>query len=776
MMTATLVTASLGLGGVEVQASEKTAGYVSGSDLTENVTAGPVKDQVLPDENQYKYQKDELAAFCHFGPNTFNEVEWGENYGDKAPSEIFTLKDDFDAETMVNALKEAGFKKLIVTAKHHDGFCIWNSAYTDYDVAATNYKNGNGDILEEISAACTAADMDMGLYLSPWDIHDPSYGYKDENGNPTTPDKDVKDYNEYYDNQLKEILGNNKYGNGGRFVEVWMDGAKGSGANAQEYDFEQWFRTIQLYEGIGAGYPADCMLFGAQDYTTVRWIGNENGIAGKNTWSKSKVDTIKHTINSNQSGDCTIGFKDGNKWTVPEADARITSGWFWGTKKKTPKSIKDLGDMYFQSVGHNATLLLNVPPNSRGTIDTAILDRLKEFGDNIKETFSVNLAAGTGVEISASSVRGNSKAYTPDHVVDGDDATYWTTNDGENSGSLLIDFGSIKSFDVVSIEEAIQFGQRIDHYKIEYRKGTGGDWITLEEGETIGAKRLCRVGAVNGRQVKITVKTDVGKVPVLSEAGIYKASKSFEVAGAAPEGMDVIDIGEIPDSESNLGFDFNGTWHDESGAGFIGGTNKWAKEGASLNLKFHGTKVYLLGTVDPGHGTVQIQIDDGEVITVDTKAGTRATGQRWYTSQDLEDKDHTLKLQVTGSAVGIEAAYVINNGGNGMIELEHAGYQMNEDETIDVVINRVGGTKGIVSAVLQPNPGTAIQDDYDTENIPTVIFKDGENRATAQVITKRNTNETGDLFFSIELIDARNGLIIGFQNKAKVIIKDTESK
>ena len=342
----------------------------------------------MPDKNQFRYQKEELAAFCHFGPNTFNEIEWGEHYGDKKPSEIFTLKQDFDAETLVKTLKDAGFKKLIVTAKHHDGFCIWDSEHTEYDVAASGYKDANGqsDILAEISKACTDQNMDMGLYLSPWDIHDESYGYYDENHKPTDKEHDHLDYNEYYDNQLKEILGNEKYGNKGHFVEVWMDGAKGNGANAQEYDFKRWFNTIQENEGIKAGYDADCMLFGAEAYTTVRWIGNELGIAGKDTWSKSTVDKEKNTINSNKQGNATVGFEDGNQWTVPEADARITSGWFWGTTKNTPKTMDELSDMYFNSVGHNATLLLNIPPNNQGTVDKAILDRVTEFGNNIKET------------------------------------------------------------------------------------------------------------------------------------------------------------------------------------------------------------------------------------------------------------------------------------------------------------------------------------------------------------------------------------------------------
>ena len=272
----TTVFGSIGTTTVTVSAA---SGEVTDADCADNNTDAPAADEVVPDANQYKYQKDELAAFCHFGPNTFNEVEWGENYGDRSPADIFTLTNDFDADTLVSTLKNAGFKKIIVTAKHHDGFCIWNSAYTDYCVKNTNYKSGQGDVLAEISAACTKYELDMGLYLSPWDIHEPSYGYYDANGNPTTKENDAKDYNDYYNNQLTEILSNDKYGNNGHFVEVWMDGAKGSGANAQEYDFTRWFNTIQKYEGKAAHYDADCMLFGAGAYTTVRWIGNEDGVA-----------------------------------------------------------------------------------------------------------------------------------------------------------------------------------------------------------------------------------------------------------------------------------------------------------------------------------------------------------------------------------------------------------------------------------------------------------------------------------------------------------------
>ena len=777
MLLAGIVTTTGFMGGTVTLRAAETTNWIGDEGLNGSAEA-PAADDVVPDKNQFRYQKEELAAFCHFGPNTFNEIEWGEHYGNKAPSEIFTLKNDFDAETLVKTLKDAGFKKLIVTAKHHDGFCIWDSKYTEYDVAASGYKDANGqsDILAEISAACTAENMDMGLYLSPWDIHDPSYGYKDENGKPVDPNsgKDKLDYNEYYNNQLQEILGNKKYGNNGHFVEVWMDGAKGSGANAQEYDFQRWFKTIQANEGIEAGFDADCMLFGAEAYTTVRWIGNELGIAGKDTWSKSKVDKNANTIDSNKQGNATVGFEDGNQWTVPEADARITSGWFWGTQKNTPKTMEELSDMYFNSVGHNATLLLNVPPNNQGTVDEAILKRVEEFGKNIKESFDENLAKAEGASVKVSSVRGNAQTYKPGNMIDENDDTYWTTDDGTKSGEILIDLGKETKFDVVSIEEAIQNGQRINNYKVEYRTGTEGAWTVLEEGQTIGAKRLCRTSETTARQIKITVGTTDGKVPMISEVGVYKTTEGMEKANPIPKGMEVIDVTDT-DLGDKKGFKFTGKWNPENQPQYINGTNTWANKDAELELKFHGTKAYFFGTVDPGHGTVEITVDDGEPVTVDTKASKRAVGQKWFETQDLKDGDHTIKLKVTGKAVGIEAAAVINNGGQGMIELESDSYTMNENETKSLKVKRVGGTKGRITAKLQPNPGTAIQDDYDTTLIPEIVLEEGQTETTADVKTRRNTNKTGDQYFTAEITDVNEGTILGFNKKAKITIKDMES-
>lgn len=775
----TTIFSSVGTTGVTVYAAEN---GVTDADCTDKDTAAPTPDDTVPDANQYKYQKDELAAFCHFGPNTFNELEWGFNqstqkklYEGRTPDEIFTLESDFDAETLVNTLKNAGFKKLIVTAKHHDGFCIWNSAHTGYDIASTSYKNGEGDILAEISEACTAANMDMGLYLSPWDVAESTFGSDGGSINNA--------YNEYYNNQLEEILSNPKYGNKGHFVEVWMDGANGYNNVPQTYNFEKWYATIQKYEGIEARYKADCMLFGAGTHTTVRWIGNENGFADDTTWAKSTIrDGQIYNDDSQRTGDYkgdptdgySNGYEDGNHWTVPEADARITSGWFWGTQKNTPRTLTNLAEMYFRSVGHNATLLLNVPPNNEGKVDKAIQDRVVEFGQNVQDTFKTNLAKADGTTITASNVRGNDIDFKPGNAVDDDDATYWTTDDGTTSGSLTIKWDSAKRFDVVSIEEAIQNGQHINSYKVEYKENDNASWQLMERGVTVGSKRLIRTSPISATQVRITVGTSTGKVPQLSEVGVYKASKGFQLSGAAPDGMDSTSVND----KTKFKFSSSG-WNPQTGPTYINGQNTWSNQAdASFTYEFDGTKVYLMGTKDPNHGQADVYIDnmDTPVATIDTHDTVRSTGAKIFESADLKNGHHKLKLVAkTTAAIGVEAAYVINNDGKGMLEIENETYTMNEDSDLAVKIKRVGGTTGEITAKLEPNPGSAIQKHFDTELISTVQFANGESEKVISRAAYANRVPTtdGDVYFTLEL--SSSSPVIGLASSAKVTILDADA-
>ena len=735
----------------------------------------PQQNAVRPNSAQYKYQKDELAAFCHFGPNTFNEIEWGEHYGNKAPSEIFTLTEDFDAENYVKTIKEAGFTRLVVTAKHHDGFCTWQSDLTEYDMGGvTQYKGGKGDILAELSAACTKYDLDMGLYLSPWDIHDPSYGYSNGEapGIGTSTDPKVN-YNFYYDGQLREILGNSKYGNNGKFVEVWMDGAKGSGANAQVYDFQRWYNTIHELEGD------DCQIFQGGDFAGIRWIGNENGLAHDTTWGPCKTDkNAKDGFNTNLSGGYSKGFPDGDKWLVPEADARITSGWFWGTTKNTPKTLTDLGNMYFQSVGHGAPLLLNVPPNNKGKLDAAIADRVREFGQNIKDSFKddltrANKSGRAAATAEASSTWNDNEAYGASKVLDGKDDTYWCAKNAANQ-SLTVKLPKPTTFDVVSIEEAIQNGQRISGFTVSYQTEENGAWTEFGRGGTIGAKRLVRGTAVTATAVKVTFTThNFGdenlNLPQISEMGLFKASRGFEKPAPLPEGMVGIDNAEMTKT---------GNWNDEKIDGCFKGTSMWTTQsGATASFKFTGTKFAIVGTKDPNHGTFTVSIDGGAAQTINTHDSVRTVPALLFESDTLEAREHNVVVTATGT-VGIDAAAYLNNGSTGMFDFTETNVTMDEDSTHAFTIRRTGGSKGSVTLVVQPEPGSAIQDNFDTTP-QEVTFADGETEKQVNIKTRRvvtGSAADGDKQFSVSLaVKTGEGAVIGYHGVADVTITDLDA-
>ena len=734
----------------------------------------PQQNAVRPNSAQYKYQKDELAAFCHFGPNTFNEIEWGEHYGNKAPSEIFTLTEDFDAENYVKTIKEAGFTRLVVTAKHHDGFCTWQSDLTEYDMGGvTQYKGGKGDILAELSAACTKYDLDMGLYLSPWDIHDPSYGYSNGEapGIGTSTDPKVN-YNFYYDGQLREILGSSKYGNNGKFVEVWMDGAKGSGANAQVYDFQRWYNTIHELEGD------DCQIFQGGDFAGIRWIGNENGLAHDTTWGPCKTDkNAKDGFNTNLSGGYSKGFPDGDKWLVPEADARITSGWFWGTTKNTPKTLTDLGNMYFQSVGHGAPLLLNVPPNNKGKLDPAIADRVREFGQNIKDSFKddltrANKSGRAAATAEASSTWNDNEAYGASKVLDGKDDTYWCAKNAANQ-SLTVKLPKPTTFDVVSIEEAIQNGQRISGFTVSYQS-SDGTWTDFGSGGTIGAKRLLRGTAVTATAVKIKFNTynfsdQNVRLPQISEVGLFKASRGFEKPAPLPEGMTGIDNTEMTKT---------GKWNDEKIDGCFKGTSMWTTQsGATASFKFTGTKFAIVGTKDPNHGTFTVSIDGGAAQTINTHDSVRTVPALLFESDTLEAREHNVVVTATGT-VGIDAAAYLNNGSTGMFDFTETNVTMDEDSTHAFTIRRTGGSKGSVTLVVQPEPGSAIQDNFDTTP-QEVTFADGETEKQVNIKTRRvvtGSAADGDKQFSVSLaVKTGEGAVIGYHGVADVTITDLDA-
>ena len=440
----------------------------------------------LPSQAQLDYLEDELATFIHFGPNTFYDQEWGS--GQENPKRFNPAK--LDAHEWVRVLKETGFKKLILVVKHHDGFVLYQTAHTDYSVKASPWRDGKGDLLLEVSKAATEFDMDMGVYLSPWDAHSPLYHVDRE-----------ADYNAYYLAQLKEILSNPAYGNAGKFTEVWMDGARGEGAQKVNYEFETWFETIRDLQG-------DCLIFSTEG-TSIRWIGNERGYAGDPLWQKVKPDQLgtEAELDYLQHGD-----PSGTLFSIGEADVSLRPGWFYH-EDQDPKSLEELVEIYFHSVGRGTPLLLNIPPNQDGLFDEKDIQRLYEFAAYRDTLYREDLALGAKVSGPALS-----PDYACHHLTDGLETSSWAS-DAELPIQLELDLGALKTFDVIELREDLNLGQRIAAFRVQVE--LDGVWQEFGSGYTVGYKRLLRGSVVEAQKIRVTI-TEAQALPLLTKISLYK--------------------------------------------------------------------------------------------------------------------------------------------------------------------------------------------------------------------------------------------------------------
>ena len=453
-----------------------------------------VADAVKPSPRQLAYQQMEVIGFAHFTVNTFTDLEWG--IGTESPA-IFNPT-EFDAKQWVQACKDAGIKQLILTAKHHDGFCLWPSKLTEHSVKNSPWQNGKGDMVKEVSDACREAGIKFGIYLSPWDRHEPKYG--------------TAEYNDFYKGQLRELLTNY-----GEISEVWLDGAKGENAKDMTYDFQGYWKIVRELQ-------PNAVLF-SDEGPDVRWIGNEKGFAGETNWSK--LDTSKVSIGTSETAYLNTGDPNGSSWVVGECDVSIRPGWFYHPKEDFQvKSVEQLLDIYYKSVGRNGVLLLNIPPDRRGLFHENDVARLKEFRKAVDETFKTNLASGKTIE--ASNTR--SSAYPASNLTDNGLTTYWATDDSVSQATLMLDLAAPATFDRILLGEGIEFGQRINTFTVEAL--IDGKWTPLANGTTIGYKRLLRFDPVTTKQVRVTVSTE-GKTIVLSEFGLYKASAGERIKTAA---------------------------------------------------------------------------------------------------------------------------------------------------------------------------------------------------------------------------------------------------
>jgi alpha-L-fucosidase len=451
----------------------------------------------VPSEQQMAWHEMELNAFIHFTTNTFTGLEWG--MGSEKES-VFNPT-SIHAEEWVTALKDAGFKQVILTCKHHDGFCLWPSKFTEHSVKNSPYKEGKGDVVKEVSDACKKLDMRFGVYLSPWDRNNADYG------KPA--------YLEYYRNQLKEL-----FTNYGPVREMWFDGANGGsgyygGANetrkinsATYYD---WPATIALVRSI---QPK--VIFFSDAGPDLRWVGNERGLAGLTNWDIINNDTL-YAGKAGVDKLLNTGSEDGNKWIPAEVDVSIRPGWFYHQKEDSlVKSPERLFDIYLTSVGRGSVLLLNVPPDQRGRFHENDIKSLQGFRRILDTEFKTNLAKGASTK--ASSYRGNAATYDASKVTDGKKDTYWATDDNTLNGNIEIDLGKKQPVKYVLLQEYIRLGQRVKSFSVDAWQQDG--WKEVASGTTIGYKRILKLSPVETNKIRVNIK-DAKACPTLSAVEVF---------------------------------------------------------------------------------------------------------------------------------------------------------------------------------------------------------------------------------------------------------------
>ncbi len=456
-------------------------------------------NDVVPGSVQLEYQQMETIGFIHFTVNTFTNKEWG--YGDEDPK-LFNPT-QLNAEQWVLAAKSAGLKELILTAKHHDGFCLWPSKYTEHSIKNSPYKNGKGDIIREFADACKKHGMKVGLYLSPWDRNYKDYG--------------KAEYITYYRNQLTELL--TQYGD---INEIWFDGANGGdgyygGANQirkiDSRTYYDWDSTFALVKKL---QPDICIFSDAGP--DVHWIGNENGYAGNTFWSTINKDEL--IIGNSDQAYLNSGDPEGKNWIIGQCDVSIRPGWFYHKEEDSlVKSPQELVDIYYKSVGRNAVLLINLPPDERGLISENDIDSLRAFKQILDETFAHDIADGANV--SANNFRSKNEIFSPENVLDNDPKTYWATDDSVLPAELTLSFDKERQFDRIMIQEPIQLGQRISKFQLEVFHGK--EWKTVFEGTTIGYKRLIRIKPVYASKVRLRI-LQANNTVAISGFGLYKSS------------------------------------------------------------------------------------------------------------------------------------------------------------------------------------------------------------------------------------------------------------
>jgi len=464
----------------------------------------------VPTLEQIQWQKMETYAFIHFGLNTFNNLEWG--YGD-TPASTFNPT-DLNCNQWVSTLKAAGLKGVILTAKHHDGFCLWPTKTTEYSVKNSPWRNGKGDMVKELSDACKRQGLKFGVYLSPWDRHSEYYG--------------KEEYIKMYHEQIKELISNY-----GPLFEYWFDGANGGdgwygGAKEKRsIDSKTYYQFDKALEMIKTKHPS-AMIFGGS-HPDIRWIGNESGFAGETNWA----------LMSDGNWTFGRGMKEGKKWLPAECDVSIRPGWFYHPwEDKQVRSVGNLINLYYQTVGRNSNFLLNFPVALSGKIHPVDSTRIVEWQQAMKNEFKVNVLKGA--KVTASNTRGN--LYAAAKVTDGNWDTYWATSDGVNQGSLTFNLKKPTAINRLMLQEYIALGQRVASFNVETE--TNSKWspiVTKDSMTTVGYKRILRFSTVNASSIRINF-TDAKGPLCINNIEAFLAPMLMEEPIITRNGKDVVKI------------------------------------------------------------------------------------------------------------------------------------------------------------------------------------------------------------------------------------------
>ena len=473
----------------------------------------PVATGPIPSKQQLEWQDMEMYAFLHYSLNTYTDQEWG--FGDEDPA-LFN-PEDLDVKQWVKVCKDSGMKGIILTAKHHCGFCLWPSEFTEYSVKNSPWKDGKGDVVGELAEACREAGLKFAVYLSPWDRNHKDYGRSE--------------YIDYFRNQLRELLTNY-----GEIFEVWFDGANGGdgwygGANElRKIDRTTYYEWPETYAMIREIQPDALIWNDGGDRGDLRWVGTEAGNVGATNWSLL-----------DREGEVTwemlhYGLENGDSWVPGETNTSIRPGWFYHRAEDgNVKSLSKLMDTYYKSVGRNSTLLLNFPIMPSGRIHPTDSIRGALFAKMIEETFKNNLA--DGAKISVSNVREGLSNFDGSCLTDGNKESFWTTDDSAGTASVLIEFPEETTFDRFLVEEYIPLGQRVKKFSLEAL--VGEEWVELkdilaEEGDgltTIGHRRVICFPEVSASKLLFNINDSKG-APLISEIGVYDAP---EIQADMPE-------------------------------------------------------------------------------------------------------------------------------------------------------------------------------------------------------------------------------------------------